>query len=97
MTESTQSDKLRKLVADEIAKLKAQGKRDLSAPLERLDKTIIDIETQMKGLNPKTEVGKEKPSSLEKALKEVETKLEAEFKKLSGSFFADDELTKILD
>ncbi len=97
MTESTQSDKLRKLVADEIAKLKAQGKRDLSAPLERLDKTIIDIETQMKGLNPKTEVGKEKPSSLEKALKEVETKLEAEFKELSGSFFADDELTKILD
>jgi hypothetical protein len=47
----------------------------LSAPLERLDKTLIDIEVQMKGLNLKTEVGKEKLSNLEKALKEVETKL----------------------
>jgi hypothetical protein len=41
----------------------------------------------MKGINPKSESGKQVLSSLEKALKEAETKLEAELKKLSVSFY----------
>ncbi len=59
----------------------------MAAHLERLDRTVIDLETEMMGINPKSESGKQVLSSLEKALKEAETKLEAELKKLSVSFY----------
>jgi valyl-tRNA synthetase len=82
----TKKKGLRKLAADSIAKLKAEGKYDLAAHLERLDKTVIDLETEMKGLNSKSESGKQVLSSLEKALKEAETKSKAELKKIVGKF-----------
>jgi hypothetical protein len=78
----TKKKGLRKLAADSIAKLKAEGKYDLAAHLDRLDSTVIDLETEMKGLNPKSESGKQVLSSLEKALKEAETKSEAELKRI---------------
>jgi hypothetical protein len=90
-----QTDKLKKLAADEIAKLKAEGKMVLAAGIEKLDKTLVDIETQLKGLNPQTEVGKGLLAVVEAGLKKVETALEAEIKKLSGGFYADDELEKL--
>ncbi len=90
-----QTDKLKKLAADEIAKLKAEGKVVLAAGIQKLDKTLVDLETQLKGLNPQTEVGKGLLAIVEAGLKKVETALEAEIKKLSGGFYADDELEKL--
>jgi predicted nucleic acid-binding Zn-ribbon protein len=83
------------LAADEIAKLKAEGKVVLAAGIQKLDKTLVDLETQLKGLNPQTEVGKGLLAIVEAGLKKVETALEAEIKKLSGGFYADDELEKL--
>jgi exonuclease VII large subunit len=91
-----ESERLRKLATDEIAKLKAEGKHALAAELEIADKTLIDLETQLKNLNPTTEVGKGLLLVVEAGLKKVETKIEDEIKKLSGSFFADDKKDVLL-
>jgi division protein CdvB (Snf7/Vps24/ESCRT-III family) len=57
---------------------------------------IVDLDTQLHALNPQTEVGKGLLGILEIGLKKAETALEAEIKKLSGSFYADDdELEKL--
>ena len=82
-----EAEKLKKLAQEEIEKLKKEGKAKLAEGLEAAEKRILDIDAQLRALNPKTEVGKAVLSVLEGLLKKAETALEAEIKKLSGSYY----------
>jgi hypothetical protein len=82
-----QTAKLKKLAADEMAKLEAQGKQALAGNLQKLDKVVIDLEAQIQALSQK---GKNESLGLfETALNKLETDMEAEIKKLSGSLYFD--------
>jgi len=72
---------LRALAQKEISKLKAEGKTLLAAGLDKTDKLLIDLETQLRNLNPVTEVDRAL------LIKIAEISLEVETKKLSGIFF----------
>lgn len=91
-----QADNLKTLAADALTKLKAEGKTLLAAGLERAEKYLLDIDSQLKNLNPSSELGKILLSALEILLKKAEESLEAEIKKLSSSFYADDLKTELL-
>jgi len=79
-------EKLKKEAEEEIEKLKKEGKGELAKGLEAVEKRVVDIETQLEKLNPTTEIGKALLSTLENLLKKATEDLEAEIKKLSGSF-----------
>ena len=80
-------NKLKKEAQDEIEKLKKEGKGELAKGIEAVEKRVVDIETQLEKLNPSTDVGKALLATLENVLKKEAAALDAELKKLSGSFY----------
>jgi len=91
-----QADALKKMAADEIEKLKSQGKTLVAKGLETAEKFILDLETQLKNMNPTTELGKTLLAGAEALLKSAEDKLMAEIKSLSGTFYAEDLKAELL-
>jgi len=79
------AETLKDLVTKELDKLKAEGKVLLGTGLQEAEKVLLDLENQLKNLNPTTDLGKVALSAVETVLKDLETKVEAEVKKLSGS------------
>ena len=92
----TQIDELKKKAQEAIAKLMGEGKTVLAEGIKRLENQLLDLESQLEKLNPKTEIGKMLLKGLETLVKAAETKLEEEIKKLTGSFYADVDLKAVI-
>ena len=82
-----EAEKLKKAAQEAIEKLKKEGKAKLAEGLEAVEKRVLDIDAQVRALNPTTEIGKAALAVLEGVLKKAETALEAEIKKLSGTYY----------
>jgi len=79
-----------------IAKLKSEGKSSLTSNLEEYNKLLIDLMTQLKNINPTTEVGKALLITMETSLKLARIVIVREIEKLSVHFYADDPKDELL-
>jgi len=80
------AETLKELVKSELDKLKAEGKVLLGTGLQEAEKVVLDLENQLKNLNPTTDLGKIALAGVETVLKDLETKVEAEVKKTVRRF-----------
>ena len=53
-----EGEKLKKAAQEAIEKLKKEGKAKLAEGLEAVEKRVLDIDAQVRALNPTTEIGK---------------------------------------
>lgn len=70
-----------------IEKLKAEGKHELAAGIETVEKFLMDIENQVHNFHPHTLLGQGAQHILEQLLKRGETMLEDALKKVQQPAF----------